>query len=828
MFLCGLALLVIVHNRRAPINKIFGFSLFTIAGWIASISIALSRPEIPQIVFFGRFAFAFSGTIPFALLWMFSVLSATQSVRSRRIFHVSAFVCVAFAALSLFSPLVVANAALAVPRPNLLYGPLHRIFGLYFLLCMGVALHLAWRNLRSASGIQRVQLRYLLAGLVLGTTGGVSTNLVVPIIWKTSQYSFIGPYFVLIYALLSTHAIIRYRLMDTRVFVKKSVVYILGLAVAVAIFVGIAIVVSRVIGEKGDSVPITAALAIAVAAAIIFQPLKRWLEESFNRYVYRQSYDYQRIVREASRQLSTILEPNALLNYLTSVIEGALKAEAVAAYLRNDSTQPFTLKAAHPVVVEGVELALSAPYQEPSSVLLLLERKGKLLVRDDLQAPAGEVDAAAKIELKSLGAELVFPFFHEGDISGLLIVGPKRSGDPYFAEDLDLVATLASQAAIAIKNAQLYSQVVLVNEYIENILSTMESGVVAISADGKITLFNAAAQRLTHLDGKDTRGLSAEVLPVSISTALKRTATEGQSPEHFETLITGRDGRMIPVICSTSPLRHRNETISGAVAVFSDLTRLKDLERDKRRAERLASIGALASGIAHEIKNPLVAIRVFAELLPERFSDDEFRNEFSTIAMREIDRIDNLVARLRGLATPGHQRLIPMDLRAPLEETLGLLRGQLEQTRISIKLIDESSTSTITGDHDQLKQLFLNVLMNAIDAMEQGGEIMIRVSDRMMQEVHTVAVDVSDVGPGIPDSVLSKIFEPFVTTKPQGTGLGLSICRGIADAHRGVIRASNNQNGPGATITIEFDAADDTAAAQITALDSSSEIHTRR
>src|SRR5262249_41996659 len=143
--------------------------------------------------------------------------------------------------------------------------------------------------------------------------------------------------------------------------------------------------------------------------------------------------------------------------------------------------------------------------------------------------------------------------------------------------------------------------------------------------------------------------------------------------------------RSIPVMCSTSLLRDANGATLGAVAVNSDLTGIKRLEEEKRQVERLASIGALASGIAHEIKNPLVAIRTFAELLPERFSDDDFRNNFSQIALKEIERIDDLVGRLRGLAN-ARQSHTALDIRGPLMETLALLQAQLEQSRISVAL----------------------------------------------------------------------------------------------------------------------------------------------
>ena len=180
--------------------------------------------------------------------------------------------------------------------------------------------------------------------------------------------------------------------------------------------------------------------------------------------------------------------------------------------------------------------------------------------------------------------------------------------------------------------------------------------------------------------------------------------------------------------------------------------------------------------------------------MPEWFSEEDFRNDFSRVAIKEIERIDDLVGRLRGLAMPSQQSLVPVDLRIPLEETLTLLRGQLEQARISLDLEFDEDLPTIVGNFAQLKQLFLNLLVNAVEATEPAGRLSIRIRNHSTRDSRSVTVEVIDSGPGIPDDLLSKVFEPFVTTKPQGSGLGLSICRGITDVHRATIRARNNSD----------------------------------
>ena len=241
----------------------------------------------------------------------------------------------------------------------------------------------------------------------------------------------------------------------------------------------------------------------------------------------------------------------------------------------------------------------------------------------------------------------------------------------------------------------------------------------------------------------------------------------------------------------------------GTIAI-ENLQLHRQMEDERLRAERLAVIGTLASGLAHEIKNPLVAIRTFAELLPERFRDEEFQGEFSKVVIKEIERIDGMVARLRELATQPAQQLAPLDLRRPIEETLVLLRGLFEQKQIKVSREYGDDVPLILGEANLLRQLFLNLFVNALEAMEPGGELEIRLDARKTLRRRILVAEVTDSGTGVPEDILPQIFDAFFSTKPGGSGLGLSICRSIADAHRASIRARNDVNRKGATFAVEF------------------------
>jgi signal transduction histidine kinase len=218
-------------------------------------------------------------------------------------------------------------------------------------------------------------------------------------------------------------------------------------------------------------------------------------------------------------------------------------------------------------------------------------------------------------------------------------------------------------------------------------------------------------------------------------------------------------------------------------------------------------MGSMASGLAHEIRNPLVAIKTFAELLPERADDHEFRSTFAKVAVREIHRIEQLLGRLRALAAPTSFPLRPVDLQVPLGETLDLLRGEADRRRVQLLVEIERDLPAVLGEPDQLKQLFLNLCLNALEAMTGGGTLSLTVrADRERGDRHLVTVRVTDTGPGIPREDLTRVFEPFFTTKASGSGLGLAICRSIADAHRAALWAEPGPAGVGTAFMFQIPA----------------------
>jgi len=809
--LAALALVVLLHNRRAPTNRLFALAVFSIVGWIVSISIALRLEDLELAVSIGHFAFAFAAAMPFTLLCVFHAFPVPQATYGRNLVVAPGLFCAFFAVIS-FTPLIVRGAQRTDGRLNFIYGPLHPIFSLYVVLCFSLALYILWRKTQLAVGLRKLQLRYLLLGILLGGAGVISTNLIVPLIWRTSRYSTLGPYFSLLMVSFSAHAIIRHRLMDIRVAVRRGVVYLTAAGVAGAVFLSIIWLAARLAGPVQD-VSLSFQVGVALAIALAFHPLKSWIQNRLDQYVYRESYDYHRTIRQASEKISSTLDRDSLLAYFIDVVTRALRPDLVLVFMLDVQTRDYKLVAARQDVSSDQNV-LPEPVPSTTPISTYLARSGQPLVKDEPGKDGNPpVVDAARLQLEALRGAVAVPMLSEHRLKGFVVLGPKLSGDAFFSDDLELLTTLSHQVATALSNADLYGQVLLANEYVENILRTMDSGVITVNASGHVAVANSTAARLTDIPRTALNTSILDQLPAPLATHLRSTMADGQPRFQVEAALHSPGRAPTPIVFSTAALRDRHGMISGALVVFSDLSKLKALESEKRRAERLASFGTLVSGIAHEIKNPLVAIKTFAELLPERFTDSDFREDFAKVVVTEIDRIDDLVARLRGLAAPTPMPAGPIDIRESVSDTLSLLRAQLEHTRTAIRRDFQDAAPYVAVDPAQLKQLFLNLILNAVEAMGAGGDLVIRILRRENPNGSWIAVEVSDTGPGIPENIRAHVFDPFFTTKARGSGLGLSICRGITDAHRGTIRVENNQSGQGATIVVEFPSAPSSARA---------------
>jgi len=784
---------------KAPLNRAFGLLALATSCWAMALAVGYHINPHPAALssttFIIRFAFAAGSLFAVSfLLFIDRFASTTQGA------HIALRYClmpigIGFLALS-FSPWIVSSARYFDGGLQVTYGPAHPLFATYSLAGLAATVYLLLKKYRLSEGLEAVQVRYVILAFVLSGALITTTNVVLPLLLGTSAYGRYGPLFSLLLLGIIGHAIIRHRLLDIRLVIHKGATYLAALVITAGTLALVLAGANVLLPDEHDFS--FREILLAALVVLVFTPARAGVQRLFDRYLYRNPYDYAHTLREASHALTDTIDLQSLLGHTGAVIESTFHPDGIGAYLFESEDGEFVLS-----------WSLSSPSLPPTiantSVVVTALAIRTLLFSDEvLNTESSLPTDGLRDVLHSLRAEVVIPLREEGDLIGFVVLGAKRSGDPYFSNDVDLLTTLANQAAVAVRNAQTHARVVQMNEQMNKVLETIESGVVAVGPRGRITLFNRAAEQLTGTATKLAHGQPPECLPDPLPELLKSTAADGQPRAHIEFSLPGLAGQLVPLICSTSPLRGPGGVTLGAVAVLNDISRLKELEQEKRRAERLASIEAIASGLIHEIRNPLVGIKTYAQLLPSRGASEEFRDMFSRTAEREIGRIDDLLSRFRTISRASQHPMQPMDISGPLRDTFETLHAQLEDRQIRLRQVGDGAGRPVLGNTFQLQQLFLNLCLNAIQAMEPGGELTVRVVDLSEGGGKTLIVEVADTGPGIPEALLGTVFDPFVTTKPHGTGLGLAICRGIADAHHARLVARNNVGRSGCTFTVEF------------------------
>ena len=331
--------------------------------------------------------------------------------------------------------------------------------------------------------------------------------------------------------------------------------------------------------------------------------------------------------------------------------------------------------------------------------------------------------------------------------------------------------------------------------YYERLIASLPDAVVAVDRTGQIILWNPAAEAL--FDRSATRALGRPVGELlgpgsQIVRDIRGVLASGESRLLADGELERRDGRTLPVSLVASPLLSHDGAVTGAVAIVRDLSRLKQLEDEVRRGERLSALGGMAVGIAHEIRNPLGAIRGAAQLLRREAGPGSPWEHHVEVMLREIDRVNRIMEQLLDLARPIPLNLVLVNLAQLLDRILLLHEDAGRQQSVRMVRHYDPSLPPVPGDEDRLAQVFLNLVRNGIEAMPGGGTLTIVTRLPLTSPFETahrplIEVQVRDEGEGIAPELLERVFDPFVTTKAQGLGLGLAIAHRIIEEHQGVI-----------------------------------------
>ncbi|MBW1959786.1 MAG: PAS domain-containing protein [Deltaproteobacteria bacterium] len=323
-------------------------------------------------------------------------------------------------------------------------------------------------------------------------------------------------------------------------------------------------------------------------------------------------------------------------------------------------------------------------------------------------------------------------------------------------------------------------------------------GLVATDKDGKIAFYNSAAERITGLDLSKARGRDPENILLSHFCGLKEALDRGESISEKEMECEFTEDKVVPVSVSASKIINEEGQFVGQVLIIRDLREVRRLQDEINRQEKLAAIGGLAAGVAHEIRNPLSSIKGIASYFKSKFDKDSDDKEAAGVMIQEVDRLNRVISELLEFAGPTELKLKQTDVNELLEHSVRLIQKEASTKDIAIKLNLSQQQLVAEIDSDRFSQCLLNLYLNALQAMDTGGQLTIENS---ITEGNSINIEIKDTGSGIKTEDLNKIFDPYFTTKAKGTGLGLAIVHKIIEAHNGQIKI-RSVPGQGTVFTI--------------------------
>jgi two-component system, NtrC family, sensor histidine kinase HydH len=338
-----------------------------------------------------------------------------------------------------------------------------------------------------------------------------------------------------------------------------------------------------------------------------------------------------------------------------------------------------------------------------------------------------------------------------------------------------------------------------IKAFSDNVVEHVPIGLLALDHQGKIAAFNRGAETILQLSAPQVIGQAADrIIPAELLDEINHSKNQADVIEK-EIECTIADGKMIPLEIGVSSLKDENGVFLGNVLLFKDLTEVRTLRREVARSQRLASVGRLAAGVAHEIRNPLSSIKGFATYFKQRYPDRQDDQQTADIMIQEVDRLNRVVGQLLEFARPVPVKPKPVSLQTLLDDSIKLITDRAAEKGISINIQNNTQVDEVRIDPDRINQILLNLYLNAIDSMENGGELKVEISSD--GQGRDVVIQVADTGHGISREDLSRIFEPYFTTKSTGTGLGLAIAHNIIEAMGGKITVESEKE-VGTTFTV--------------------------
>jgi two-component system, NtrC family, sensor kinase len=686
---------------------------------------------------------------------------------------------------------------------------LERVHWAYLTIFFISAAAVLWTNYRKATTpILRQQLKWITRGTILAITP-FTLFYVLPYLFGVMP-SLTMKVSVLSLGLLPLtfgYAIFRYRLMDVDLIFKRGMAYTLAAAAIVGVyFTGVATIAELVRTRVPSSGPYGLIIAVVVTA-LLFDPVRKWIQEKLDQFFFRTGYDYRRTLIEFGRELSSETDLDKMLSSLVDRLARTLLVDRVAIFLGNSDSSRFEMSKSFgiaPVNVNGLDLSfLAKPRAEDAA--------GHIFFENTHQLP--RENALAQEAIGRLDLNYYIPCHARQKTIAFLGLGKTMQGDFLSSEDVELLEALAGYIGIAIQNGRLYasleqkvSEYERLKDFNENIVESINVGVMAVDLQDRIESWNSQMEVMYAQPRWQVVGRSlSEVFPASFAEEFYRVRQNPGIHNLYKFRLITPTGESRVVNVAMAPLVTRKFNVVGRLVIMDDITERIELEVQLTQADKLSSIGLLAAGVAHEVNTPLAVISSYTQLLAKQLQSDPQKAGLLDKITKQTFRASEIVNNLLNFSRTTGTELTEISLNKVIADTLALLEHQFKVAHIEVQPELYEKLPLIQGNAGRLQQVFLNLFLNAKDAMTGGGVLKVATLNGEF-----VSVRVSDTGSGIAQENIQRIYDPFFTTKTtptegqnRGTGLGLSVTYGIIQEHAGNIRVESRP-GEGTTFTLDF------------------------
>lgn len=586
------------------------------------------------------------------------------------------------------------------------------------------------------------------------------------------------------------YALIRYRLRDVELIARKSAAYFIASSLLLSLYLFFVLVLGRIfhwIAPQADF--LTTSIAI-LAIALLFAPLRNVIQNRLDRLFYRDQFENRSTIRDFARTLNSEISLVPLSQNILERISKAFQIERAAIFLAEPSSEDQFR------IVHTLNRDLSLPFSVfgHEQLIATLSPDTEL----DLEA-GGNCLHRSGPALTDTGLYYIQDLMLKGKRIGMIALGELPEGRHFSTEDMDLLAVLAGYAAMALENANLYRSIQAkavelehMRAYTENIIESINVAVLAMDPQGRITSCNRTFESLYGTTRQLVVDLPVEeLLPPDVITSIHKASGKEDwksvsSPTNiFKLSLENKSGSRLIVNLSLIPMQAPMGGASGALIVMDNITEKVQLEDQLLQAEKLSSIGLLAAGIAHEVNTPIAGISSYTQMLLKETPESDRRKPILQKIEKQTFRAAEIVNGLLNFSRLNSRDFKELDINQLIEDSLALLIHQLELNNIRVESRFDPSLPPVYGNIGKLQQVFVNLFLNARDAMPSGGEIAVQTG---MNE-SMITVDISDTGTGIAEENIRRIFDPFFTTKSigKGTGLGLAVTYGIIQEHGGGI-----------------------------------------